>query len=164
MVLHLHWIGMAGEDPLQSQYAESFILRPGNLAFRSILGDTAGACTGGKVDLSGTAPANVTVAGRCIRVSAALADHVRLQTASAAPTADPMTWTLRFELEPATAARLAGKPVFASVDGLSLGRAAVAGTSVTTSGHFDGGGTEARCTASNVQIPIAPVGGYTVVS
>jgi hypothetical protein len=165
--LHLRWIGAVGEDPQQSQGQALFILRPGNLALRPVLSEAAGVCTGGQLDLSGIAAAVVSSAGTCLQLGAPLRDHVVAESGSATATGDPAVWTLTFRFEGKmvdSVRALSGRQLFVSVDGFAVGRASLSGASLSATGHFDGGATEAHCVVVNVVYPIPVLGGYSVTS
>jgi hypothetical protein len=163
--LHMRWLKEPGDDATQAQAEAAFVTRPGDLSLRTVTGESAAPCTGDRA-LTGTSPADVAVAGQCLHLSSAFVDHLRPTSAAVTPAADPSTWTMSLTLDRSTTPRVANapKPLFASIDGYPLGRADLVGSVLTATGHYDGGGTEARADASNAQVPIPSILGYAVTS
>jgi hypothetical protein len=160
--LRLHWVGTVGEDWTQSQAEAFYILQSGDLALRPIIGPSTVPCLGNPA-LAGGGPADAIVDGRCLHLGSSVVDHPRPTSAAALPTSDPLNWTLTFTFDRATTRRLAAassRPLFESIDGFAVGRAVLADSRLITTGHFNGGGTEARAHASNVQVPIPVFVGY----
>jgi hypothetical protein len=165
--LHMHWVGTPGEDSPARQSLGAFLLRSGDLAVRPVLTETLGPCAASS-DLSGTAAAHVSSGARCLSLGAPLLRDPKVANASVAA-GNAQTWTLHIRLDLSAIRTLAGqtgRPVFVSVDGFPLGQTVVPpqGVAFNTTGHFDGGETEATAVVANLQNPLGQLIGVAATA
>jgi hypothetical protein len=147
------WIGTPGENVAAADAYSAYFLSEGVMTIRPVVGGSALPCTGSP-DLAGSAPADAEDGNRCLHLGAATATSPKIVSASASPTSDPSTWTLRFVMQSAPA----HGQWYVSVDGYGLGVLAFANdpNAFTTTGPFQGGEQEARARVADVVYPIGP--------